>query len=54
MYLNQNPEKEKTVYINVFNTVRKIKEQRLISVENILQYKFIISHTVNMLIKILK
>jgi hypothetical protein len=54
MYLKQNPDKEKTVYVNVLNTVRKIKEQRLTSVENILQYNFIISHTKNMLKKILK
>lgn len=54
MYLKKNQVKEKTIYINVWNVVRKIKEQRLISVENNLQYKFIISHTVNMLKKLLK
>lgn len=31
------------INFNIWNTVRKLKEQRILSVENILQYKFIYS-----------
>jgi protein tyrosine phosphatase len=48
----KNKTKPENFVVNVFNIVRKIKEQRLASLENVLQYKFLNAHVVNMLKKI--
>jgi len=53
-YNIRNQIQNKVVRFNIWNTVRKLKEQRRSSVENFLQYKFIYNFTAKYLLDVLK
>ncbi len=44
---------ESSINFNIWNLVRKLKEFRIMSVENILQYKFVYSYMSKLLLKLL-
>jgi protein tyrosine phosphatase len=52
-YFNQQSRKT-TLKFNIWNLVRKLKEQRLSSVENVLQYNFIYSYTKKYLLSLFR